>query len=64
MCRGNLPCLVNPSGDMYGKRVEVYLRKFRRPERRFDSLEALREQILQDAARTRDYFKRSEGGTL
>ncbi len=42
--------LYDFAGDMYGKRVEVYLRKFRRPERRFDSLEALREQLREDIA--------------
>lgn len=42
--------LYDFEGDMYGKHVEVYLHKFRRPERRFDSLEALREQLQEDIA--------------
>ena len=42
--------LYDFEGDMYGKHVEVYLHKFRRPERRFDSLEALRRQLQEDIA--------------
>lgn len=35
-------------GDLYGQHIEVQLLNFVRPERKFDSLEALREQIAQD----------------
>ncbi len=34
--------------DIYGKPLEVYLKAFKRPERRFESLKALREQLLRD----------------
>lgn len=56
--------LLDAALELYGAACRVAFLTMLRPEMRFDSLEALREQILQDAARTRDYFKRSEGGTL
>lgn len=34
--------------EIYGAQILVFLREFRRPERRFESLEALREQLEQD----------------
>ena len=35
-------------GDLYGKNIEVILYEFTRPEMKFDSLEALTEQINKD----------------
>lgn len=40
--------LLNWSGDLYGQTLKVNLRKFLRPEQKFDSLEALKQQITQD----------------
>ncbi|MCM1045877.1 MAG: riboflavin biosynthesis protein RibF [Candidatus Gastranaerophilales bacterium] len=40
--------LYDFSEEVYGEQVEVYLRAFRRPEKKFDSLEALKEQLAQD----------------
>lgn len=40
--------IQNFSGDLYGKSVQVSLHHYLREERKFESLEALREQILQD----------------
>jgi riboflavin kinase/FMN adenylyltransferase len=37
------------SGDLYGKSVRVTFLRFLRPERKFDGIEALREQILRDS---------------
>lgn len=34
--------------DIYGEPIEVYLRKFSRPERRFENVEALRRQLEKD----------------
>ena len=42
--------LYDFTGDLYGKQVEVYLQAFRRPERRFESVEALRRQLEDDIA--------------
>lgn len=39
------------SGDLYGVRVPVRLIEFLRPEKKFDSVEALREQIGADAVK-------------
>lgn len=44
--------------DIYGKVVEVEFCKKLREEVRFESLEALKAQILADVAMSRDYFKR------
>jgi riboflavin kinase/FMN adenylyltransferase len=40
--------LLDWSGDLYQKTLTVILEKFLRPERRFPSLEALKEQITSD----------------
>lgn len=37
-------------GDLYGKPICVYLHRYLRPEQKFDSLEALKRQIVQDIA--------------
>lgn len=42
--------LYDFTGDLYGETIEVHLCTFRRPERRFDSVEALREQLEDDIA--------------
>ena len=34
--------------DIYGKEIEVFLLSFRRPEKKFESLEQLKEQLRQD----------------
>ena len=36
--------------DIYGAEIEVYLQKFRRPERKFDGIEALEAQLREDIA--------------
>lgn len=41
------------SGDLYGQQVRICLLEFIRPEKRFDSLEALREEILRNGERAR-----------
>lgn len=48
--------LFDFAADVYGRVVEVeFLHKIR-PERRFASLDALKQQIRQDASEARDYF--------
>ena len=37
-------------GDLYGKNLTVKLLKYLRPERKFENMEALRQQIMQDVA--------------
>ncbi len=48
--------LLVEAGELYGADCRVEFLKMLRPERRFDNLEALREQIARDAAAARDFF--------
>ena len=45
------------SGDLYGQNVEVRLIKYLRPERVFNSLDELGNQIASDANKAREIFK-------
>ncbi|WP_338502769.1 bifunctional riboflavin kinase/FAD synthetase [Sphingomonas kaistensis] len=45
--------LFDWSGDLYGQEIEVALHHFLRPERRFDSMDALAEQMRSDEAEAR-----------
>jgi len=40
--------LLNFSGDLYGRTLTVYLRKFLRPELKFSGLDALKQQLATD----------------
>ncbi|PMB05343.1 riboflavin biosynthesis protein RibF [Fischerella thermalis CCMEE 5198] len=44
-------------GDLYGKKLAVYLEKFLRPEQKFPNLEALKTQIQLDCSAARAFFK-------
>lgn len=48
--------LFDFSGDLYGQELGVELWRFLRPERKFDSFAALREQIVADAGQARAVF--------
>lgn len=48
--------LFNFSRLIYGEHVQVEFRKWLRDERRFESFDALRRQIEQDAAQARSFF--------
>ena len=45
--------LFDWSGDLYGQQIEVALRHFLRPERRFEGMDALAEQMRRDEAEAR-----------
>jgi riboflavin kinase/FMN adenylyltransferase len=45
--------LFDFAGDLYGRRLEVALLHFLRPEQRFPDLDALKRQIAADSARAR-----------
>ena len=45
--------------DIYGRHVQVSFLKKLREERRYDSFEALKQQILVDAEQARDWFRKS-----
>ena len=51
------PWLLSYDGDLYGREITLEFHKFLRPERKFSSLEALRQEIIHNAAQTEDYFK-------
>ena len=51
------PWLLGFDGDLYGQRVRVEFHKRLRDEIRFDSLDALRNQIQKDAKATLEYFE-------
>ncbi len=44
-------------GDLYGKTISVSLESFIRPERKFESLDALKVQIAQDCETVRGFFQ-------
>jgi riboflavin kinase/FMN adenylyltransferase len=48
--------LFDFDGDLYGRTIEVALHHYLRPEARFESIEALKEQMDSDAAQAREHF--------
>lgn len=48
--------LLDFEGDLYGREVTIAFRKMLREDRRFDTLEALREQLALDEASVRRFF--------
>jgi len=50
--------ILDAEADFYGKQMEIRLEKFLRGERKFDSVEALTQQIGRDMKETEDYFLR------
>ncbi len=49
--------LFDYDGDLYGQRINVFFLDFIRPERAFDSFDALKEQIANDAAAARQFHR-------
>ena len=49
--------LFDFSGDLYGREVEVRFLKHIRPEQKFESFDALKQQILSDCDTARAFFK-------
>ena len=52
------PWLLDFDGDLYGRQITVEFYSFLRPEQKFDSLDALREEILKNAEQTRIFFEK------
>ena len=44
-------------GDLYGKEITLEFHKFLRPERKFASLQELKQQIQQDAAQAKKLLR-------
>ena len=49
--------ILDFDGDLYGKRITLLFHKYLRPEQKFDSLEELKTQIHQDAAKARGLLR-------
>lgn len=54
------PWILDFDGDLYGQEIKVEFCRFLRPETKFESLEALRQQIQADAEETRNFFGKEE----
>ncbi|BAY87244.1 riboflavin kinase/FAD synthase [Calothrix parasitica NIES-267] len=50
--------LLDWSGDLYNKKLQIQLEKFLRSEQKFDNLEALKSQIQLDCNTARKFFNR------
>ena len=48
--------ILDFDGDLYNQSVRMEFYAYLRPERKFDTLEALRDEVLRNAQQTRDYF--------
>lgn len=53
------PWLLDFDGDLYGKELTLEFYAFLRPEKKFDSLEALKAEIQENALQTRKFFEKS-----
>ncbi|MBO5195544.1 MAG: bifunctional riboflavin kinase/FAD synthetase [Clostridia bacterium] len=54
--------IINYSGDLYGKEVKIEFYSYLRDEMRFDSVDALADQIKRDIESAKDFFARLYGG--
>jgi riboflavin kinase/FMN adenylyltransferase len=48
------PWILDYTGDLYGREIRLEFYRFLRPEEKFPTLEALKQQIHRDAAETRE----------
>ena len=53
--------ILDFNGDLYGQTVRMEFFRRLRGERKFPSLDALREEVMRNAGQTRDYFSPAEG---
>jgi riboflavin kinase/FMN adenylyltransferase len=51
------PWLLDFSGDLYGRKITLHFHAFLRPEQKFESLDALKAQIREDAAKAYKLLK-------
>ena len=52
------PWLLDFDGNLYGKEITLEFHKFLRPEQKFESLDALRAEIRNNAQQTRNFFEK------
>ncbi len=55
------PWILDYQGDLYGREITLEFYQFLRPERKFPSLEALRQAVFQDGERTKDILRNIPG---
>ena len=55
------PWILDFNGDLYGKKLQLELLSFLRPERKFADLTALKAQIEADAVVAREIFEKTRG---
>ena len=48
--------LIGYDGDLYGRSIKVELIHFRRPEMKFESVDALKNQLVRDIEFSKTYF--------
>ena len=51
------PHLINFEGDLYGKKLEVYVYKYLREMQKFASVEILQQKLTQDVSQVVDFFE-------
>jgi len=56
--------IIGYSGDLYGKRISTTLIRFLRAEKKFESVEALKEQIGRDVCAALDFFSSDPDAVL
>lgn len=54
------PWILDYQGDLYGQHIQVEFCARLRPERKFPSIQALRDAIWENARQTRDYFANAQ----
>ena len=52
------------TGDLYGKQVRVFLMEFLRPEKKFGSLEELKEAIVENGKQAKEAASRTSAPSL
>ena len=50
------PWILDYEGDLYEREITLEFHRFLRPERKFDTLQELKAEILRNAEQTRDFF--------
>lgn len=48
--------ILDFNGDLYGQKIQMEFFKYLRPEKKFPSFDALKEEVFRNAQQTRDYF--------
>jgi riboflavin kinase/FMN adenylyltransferase len=56
------PYFIDFAGELYGQEIEVALRHFMRPEMKFDTLDALRDQMAEDCDEARRLLETAHAG--